>query len=121
MLAHHKNALIADLAETYQIYDYKRVPVKLLGTLAAGLGHNARVNRAMRGDNYPLETFLLASIADSLRRIEHGLFSDKKEKIPSFVSILLENTEETEGVAFETPEDFWAARDAVLQRINNNV
>ena len=36
IIAHYESDVICDLAETYQIYDYKRVPGRLLGTLVAG-------------------------------------------------------------------------------------
>ena len=67
MLAMDKNALICDLAETYQIYDYKRVPGRLLGILAAGLGENTRIGKKINGVKGTVTEVLLAQILDGVR------------------------------------------------------
>lgn len=50
MLAADKEALICDLAETYNIYDYRSIPVNLLSTLSVGLRDNARIKMKLRGE-----------------------------------------------------------------------
>ena len=67
MLAIDKNALICDLAETYNIYDYKRVPGRLLGILAAGLGDNSRIGKKINGVRGTISEVLLAQILDAVR------------------------------------------------------
>lgn len=64
MIRLDEDALICDLAETYQIFDYRRVPVPLLGTLAAGLGPDARIRQKASGVTAGQNTILLAQIFD---------------------------------------------------------
>ena len=74
MLAFDRGALICDLAETYNIYDYKRVPVRLLGTLVSGLRENSRIIMKMTGRKATVETIWLARIYDVICAV----FSDEK-------------------------------------------
>ena len=62
-----KNAVICDLAETYQIYDYRRVPGRLLGILVAGLGADTRIGRKINGVRGDVADVLLAQILDGVR------------------------------------------------------
>ena len=72
------------------------------------------------GEDFPLDTLMTASIADSLRGIIYGLFSKKKsEKPDSFVEALTKKREQRNEVAFRTGEDFMQARARLLQEINN--
>jgi hypothetical protein len=66
MLALDEDAFICDIAETYQIYDYKRVPCRLLGTLASGLRDSSRIKQKMAGIITDPKTVLLASCLDTL-------------------------------------------------------
>lgn len=67
MLSMDKNAVICDLAETYNIYDYKRVPGRLLGILVAGLGDNTRIGKKINGVKGTVTEVLLAQILDGVR------------------------------------------------------
>lgn len=67
MLSMDKNAVICDLAETYNIYDYKRVPGRLLGILVAGLGENTRIGKKINGVKGTVTEVLLAQILDGVR------------------------------------------------------
>ena len=58
MMAKYPDELTCDMAETYGVFDIKRVPVKLLATLAVGL----------RDDS---QTVLLAKLIDVLRGVEY--------------------------------------------------
>lgn len=64
MISTDEEAFICDMAETYQIYDYRRVPCKLLGTLAAGLRDDSRIKMKMSGVKAGTEALLLADILD---------------------------------------------------------
>ena len=66
MIAFDEDALICDLAETYNIYDYRSLPATKAGIFAAGLRPNARIVMKMNKLTVPVETMLLASMADSL-------------------------------------------------------
>ena len=120
MLAHNKNALICDLAEEYQIYDWRRVPVKTLGILAAGLRHNSRVVMQQSGEEFPMDTLIMAAMADATRYLLYALTAKKGDNPPpSFVEALSQKQEEKEERVFATGADFDAARAALLKRINN--
>ncbi len=67
MIATDRNALICDLAETYGVFDYKRVPGRLLGILAAGLGANSRIGQKINGVRGNVTEILLARILDGVQ------------------------------------------------------
>jgi hypothetical protein len=66
MMAKYPDELTCDMAETYGVFDIKRVPVKLLATLAVGLRDDSRVMMAKRGARVDDKTLLLAQIVDML-------------------------------------------------------
>ena len=108
-----EDALICDLAETYQIYDYRSLPVKLVATLSAGLRDDSRIK--MKGANQPVPRceLLLATIADRVEAFRYGFSSDASKgtnKPPSLVSALLGEDEKEENkscvMSFATVEEF---------------
>lgn len=64
MIALDEEAFICDMAETYQIYNYRQVPGRLLGTLASGLRDDSRIKMKMSGTLAGADTILLANILD---------------------------------------------------------
>jgi len=66
MIAFDENALICDLAETYQIYDYRSLPVFTVAALSAGLRENSRIQTKMRGGESLSQEYLLALLYDLL-------------------------------------------------------
>ena len=66
MLAADREALVCDLAETYHVLDMRTLPVPLLATLASGLRENSRIRMKMAGARAPLNSLLLAAVADKL-------------------------------------------------------
>ena len=66
MMAKYPDELTCDMAETYGVFDIKRVPVKLLATLAVGLREDSRVKMAKRGALVDTKTILLAKLLDML-------------------------------------------------------
>lgn len=76
MLAHHRSELICDLAEYYNIMDYRRVPGRLLGTLAVGLRAESRIGMIREGIKADPATIMLARLYDILVQV----FSAKGEK-----------------------------------------
>ena len=69
ILANDKQLLICDLAETYGILDYRKVPVRMLGTFTAGLGINSRISMKNNGVTAPFEVIMLAQTFDLLTGI----------------------------------------------------
>ena len=105
--------LACDMAETYGIFDIKRVPVQLLATLAVGLRDDSRVKRAASNTTCSDEIILLASIADSLRWIVWSKTEDganNRNRPASIMSYYTKSTKqenESDFESFESPEEFW--------------
>ena len=100
MIHDDENALICDLAEVYHIYDYRSLPVRLVATLAAGLGPNSRVYQKLAGQTVPTDTLLLAMLVDDVRAMVYGT---KGKHVP-----------ERKERIFKTGADFDKARAALL-------
>ena len=120
MINFDEDALICDLAETYHIYDYRSLPVKLVATLSAGLRDNSRIKMSAAGVKAPYDTLLLATIADRVEAFRYGFSEDASKGVnqpASLVSAILGEKEEqknTSGVmSFATTEEF----EATLARI----
>lgn len=114
------DALLCDFAETYHIFDLKGLPLSTTAALAVGLREDSRIKLAMSGQPCSLDTMLLASISDALRRwvwlhTEDGQRGTNPPK--SFVKLLTDGPVESSGeLTFDSPEAFDAARDAILGR-----
>lgn len=67
VIAEYKSDMICDLAETYHIYDYRRVPGRTLGTLIAGLREDSRIKKKLFGiRNEVPDIMILAKILDDV-------------------------------------------------------
>lgn len=108
MLATDRTAVICDLAETYGILDMRRVPVRTLCTLAAGLGQNSRIRLKQNGLKAPWEIVLLAMLVDALSR------STDKTMITSRFLESEKKTERPDFMVFDSPDDFRKRRAAIL-------
>jgi len=108
-----EDALICDLAETYHIYDYRSLPVKLAATLAAGLRDDSRIKMAAAGLPVPQEMLLLATIADRIEAFRYGFSSDASKGVnrpEPLVSVLMgEDTAVKGTTGFDSVEEFEAA------------
>lgn len=60
-------ALICDFAETYHIYDWRSLPARYAAILACGLRPDSRIMLKISGTTAPINTMLLATIADATR------------------------------------------------------
>lgn len=123
MIALDEDALICDLAETYQIYDYKQLPLNQVAVFAYGLRDNSRIKQMMSDQIVPLETTLLASIVD---RLSLSLWLQTKDgqkgvnRPKSIVDQLTkqdkEERDEREYLVFESGEDFENYRRLLLAK-----
>lgn len=113
MLATDKGALICDLAETYQVYDYRALPVRLLATLASGLREDSRIKLKMAGMRAPRETYLLASAVDALNLLVWAKTKDGEKGRNRPKSILRAIADppkpEEKPLQFQSPDQFKAA------------
>lgn len=109
MLSMDKNAVICDLAETYNIYDYKRVPGRLLGILVAGLGENTRIGKRINGVRGTVSEVLLAQILDGIRflcwaKTEDGQKGKHRPKSVASEFFVSEDKEKTKAVSIDNFE-----------------
>jgi hypothetical protein len=120
MIAIDEDALICDLAETYQIYDYKRLPVQTVAVFSLGLRDNSRIKMKLSGSKISLEQSLLASIADRLgiliwQKTKDGV---KGNNVPKSILATLNGEagekEQSEMRVFESGEEFLKARAKLL-------
>lgn len=117
MIAIDEDSLICDMAETYNILDYKSLPVRLVATLANGLTDQARIIQKIRGVKAPDNTILLAAIKDKLTEIQRFLYSDETPITYIAEGYYEENTEENvwQKTGFDSPEELFAAIDSITK------
>ena len=116
MIDLNEDALICDLAETYHIYDYRSLPVKLVATLSAGLRDDSRIKMAAAEIPATQDTLLLALIADRIEAFRYGFSADAEKGINQPVSIFEsimgedgKRKNNTGVTSFATSEEFEAA------------
>lgn len=123
MISIDEDALVCDLAETYQIYDYRQLPLNQVAVFAYGLRDDSRIKQIMSNQIVPLETTLLASIVD---RLSLSLWLQTKDgqkgvnRPKSIVDQLRkqdkEERDEREYLVFESGEDFENYRKSLLAK-----
>ena len=109
MIELDENALICDLAETYQIYDYRSLPVKLVATLSAGLRDESRIKLKAAGLPVSLETIILAAIADNLTMLRAGMDKRNRGKPFLFTEAINGENKKQKVRGFKTVQEFEAA------------
>ena len=119
MIAADEMALICDFAEEYHIYDYKALPLDLCATLAAGLRDTSRIKAKLGGFNSTLDIMFLAITSDKLSNLVWFQTKDGaqgKNRPPSLYEAIMNlgKEEEAELQGFDSPEEFWAARNKLL-------
>lgn len=119
MIKTDEDALICDLAETYQIYDYKSLPAYMVATFSVGLRENSRIKMKLSNQKVPFGELLLSMISDELTRLiwmktENGAKGINPPK--SIVSLILNNGEEnTVNDGFQTVEEYEKARLEIIR------
>lgn len=82
--------------------------------------HDSRVVLEQVGEEFPTDTMILASIADSVRGLLYALTAKKGDKLPpSVVEALTHKQEDKQERGFMSGADFERARTALLKRLNN--
>lgn len=121
MIKTDEDALICDLAETYQIYDYRQLPVHLVAVFAFGLKDNSRIKMKLNEQTVPMETILLASISDKLSTLIWFQTEDGqkgKNRPVSLVDLFTnKSSRETKKdvIVFNSGEDFVDQRQRLLK------
>lgn len=122
MINKDSDALECDLAQTYQIYEMKSLPMRKIAVFASGLGRDSRIIRKLSGTEYALETILLASISDGIQMM---LWTRSKEGTPKPEQLLpkllggsVDGNDNTESM---TIEEFEAIRARLAVREEGGV
>lgn len=105
MIAKDEDALICDLAETYHIYDYRSLPVRLVATLAAGLRDDSRIASSTTDLKVSITNTLLAIIADRLGQIIQQ-WATKDLGIKSIFNAIYQIEEEENATGFRSGDAF---------------
>lgn len=112
MIIFDEDALICDLAETYQLYDYRQLPPLRVAVFSCGLHDDSRIKMKMSGQSVDLKTLLLAGIADRLSTLIWFQTEDgqKGKNRPTPLINLLTNNKKEENkedvIIFNSGEDF---------------
>lgn len=110
MITADEEALICDFAETYGIYDYRKLPLKTAAILASGLRDNSRIKIKLSGLNAAPETILNAAIADRIGMLVWMQSKDgakNRNRPASILDKILNPEKKKEDVTtFATGQDF---------------
>lgn len=112
-----EDALICDLAETYHIYDYKSLPCSKVAIFAVGLRNDSRIKMKMSAVEYPLETVLLAGIADRLSTLAWMQSKDGMDGVnrpKTILSQMLKIEQDKDIAAFNSPKEFEEEKKRIL-------
>lgn len=104
-----EDAMICDFAETYQIYDYKSLPLRMAGIFACGLRENSRIMMKLSGSKINADQTLLALIADNTRTLAWLNSTDGIKGInrpKSLIEALIREEKESSIETFESGQDF---------------
>lgn len=110
-----EDALICDLAETYQVYDYRQLPLQTVAVFAYGLKDDSRIKQLLSDQIAPVERVLLASMVDRLSMLLWIQSKDGQKGVnrPTALTdffIKKEKEDTREFMTFESPEDYEAYR-----------
>ena len=119
MMREDKNSWICDMAETYNIYDYRRVPVKTLGILSAGLRETSRIRQKLEGIKADPDTIIMAKIYDLVNILLWSKTKDaeKGKNYPkSFAKMFIES-DEPEPTSYASGAEYEKARAEIVKKI----
>lgn len=111
-----RDAVICDLAETYNVLDYRSLPIMTLATLCAGLHEDSRIKMRLMELHKIAPSFAFVRIADTLTMILHVL-ANNKTKPKLYQDIMTGKPIKKSTTGFSSIEEFEKAR----KRFLNNV
>lgn len=118
MIRQNEDALICDFAETYHVFDYKRLPVQLAAVLAAGLRDESRIKMELAGLKVSPNLAMQAAVIDRLGLLVWFQTKDAvkgRNRPKPLVSSLVEHRSDVN--AFDSGEDFEEERTRILRLI----
>lgn len=120
MLRQDEEALICDFAETYHIFDYKKLPLSTVASLAAGLRDDSRIKMQLSGIKASPEMLMLAGIVDRLSLLVWAQTKDAtqgRNRPKLLAQSLMPQAQKQQGQSFVSGKDFEEARAEMLKRI----
>lgn len=118
MVAIDEDALMCDLWETYQVTNWRALPLQTAAVLAFGLSGDSRIKKAIsKAPAYDLSDILLAVIADGVKLLAWMQTRDGQKgrnRPASITSKMTEVEKPKEYKTFDTAEAFEAARARAL-------
>lgn len=119
MLKLNEDALICDLAETYNIYDYTQLPASRVAVFALGLRDSSRIKMQLTNSPIEFESMLLAGLFDKVSLLFWSKTKDaeKNRNRPESVvdAISGKQQEESEVVVFASSKEFENYRKQLLE------
>lgn len=110
-----KEALICDLAETYNIYEFEKFSLNKIAIFAKGLREDSRIRMKMSQSKFNAKESLLAGILDRLTLILYSKTKDA-EKGKNYPKLLLDEAEKKEDLqGFMSSEDFEKMRRKIIK------
>lgn len=119
MVQADEDALICDFAETYHLYDYKRLPLRTAASLAVGLRNDSRIKMHLSGSKVAPDLLLLAAIADRLGLLIWSQTKRRHGRPKSILEALTKTAAPCEHRVFQSGEDFHAAREAMIRQMED--
>ena len=120
MIKLDEDALICDLAEVYNIFDYKQLPAYLVAVFSLGLSDSSRIKMKLGNQAVNFETMLLAGIFDKVSLLFWSKTKDSesnKNRPLSVVEMLNgKQTNTKEVVSFESGKEFEAERQRIINQ-----
>lgn len=118
-----EEALICDLAETYQIYDYKQLPLTTAAVFSCGLRSDSRIKMRLSGQEVSPETLLLAGVSDKLSYLLWLKTKDgqkgrnKPDSILESLTKTKDISKKKNEIVFDSGKEFEREREKLLQGI----
>ena len=117
MIRLDEDALICDLAETYNIFDYKKLALNELAIFACGLRDDSRIKLKMSENILSPNQLLLAGIQDRLSLLVYSKTKDA-EKGKNYPKLILDSFENKID-SFSSGEDFMKERERIMKEGKN--
>ena len=116
MIRVDENALICDLAETYQIYNYRQMPPSTVAIFCMGLRDDSRIKMKLGGAKVSPNILLLSGIVDRLNLLVWAKTEDGRKGRNKPKSILEDlYSKESEVSAFASGKDFEEERQRIIE------
>ena len=119
MLMTDRDALLCDLAETYQIYDFSQFRPRKLAIFACGLRADSRIKMKLNGMTYVSHEAIMAKTSDELTLIRHYLTAKKNDPAPDLLTDVIYTQDEPDTTSFASGKAFSDAWDKLTKAVTN--